>query len=372
MVVRVRLKGLKLVRARGKWYVYHRASGDAIVRGFEGSRDDLIANLETTESLGAYNSRRVRTLPYQEQTLGWLVNWFENEWPGFEELSAATQKQYRDSFAYLQSEFDAPLNTITTAVLYETRDTCAKAKWPRFADKMITALSSMFTQAVKRKKMENNPALGIDRTHKSDAQSNREWRPEEWQAVFGRAPPRFAIPMMLARYAGFRGQTVAALTWNSYQTDPAYGKCLRVTVRKNDEEVWVPAVVEMQTFLDGLARTSTHIATREDGTPWKHEKQLQTAFSNWLKGLERSGLVAPGLTLHGLRVTYAAWLRREGADASDVAAALGDRTPRMGEHYTRHVEKEARVIRAFAGQNKNRFGKREGRNGKRGSKNDKK
>jgi integrase len=372
MVVRVRLKGLKIARSRGKWYVYHRASGEALIRGFEGSREELTEKLESVETLGAYNARRTRTRPYPEQTLGWLVNWFENEWPGFEKLATATQKQYREAFAYLQPEFDAPLSTITTAALYEARDACAKKKWPRFADKMITAVSSMFTQAVKRKKMESNPALGIERMHKSDANSNREWRAEEWKAVFDRAPLHFAVPMMLARYFGLRGQTISAVTWGNYQSDPGYGKCLRLKVRKNDEEIWIPAVSELSDFLDGLPRTSVNIAMRADGMSWKNEKQLQTAFSNWLKGLQRSGLVAPGLTLHGLRVTYAAWLRREGADASDVAAALGDRTPRMGEHYTRHVEKEARVIRAFSGQNKNRFGKREGRDGKRGSKNAKK
>jgi hypothetical protein len=365
MVVKVPLRGLKIVRSRAKWYVYHRVSGDAIVRGFDGSRSKLIDHLSSAEIMSAYNSRRARVKPYPEQTLGWLVNWFENEWPGFEKLAVATQKQYRDAFAYLQPEFDAPLCTITTAALYETRDGCAKAKWPRFADKMMTALSSMFTQAVKRKKMESNPALGIERMHKSAPGSNREWRMEEWAAVFERAPQHFATPMVLARYAGLRGQTISVMTWGSYQSDPTYGKCLRLVVRKNGEEVWIPAVPELSTFLDGLPRTSVNIATRADGMSWKHEKQLQTAFSNWLKALERSGIVAPGLTLHGLRVTYAAWLRREGADASDVAAALGDRTPRMGEHYTRHVEKEARVIRAFAGQNKNRFGKREGRKGKR-------
>lgn len=53
------------------------------------------------------------------------------------------------------------------------------------------------------------------------------------------------------------------------------------------------------------------------------------------------------MTLHGLRVTYAAGLSRDGANTGDVAAALGDRDERMGAHYTRHVENEARVIRAF-------------------------
>jgi hypothetical protein len=46
-------------------------------------------------------------------------------------------------------------------------------------------------------------------------------------------------------------------------------------------------------------------------------------------------------------VTYAAALKRGGANTSNVAAALGDRDERMGAHYTRHVENEARVIQAF-------------------------
>jgi hypothetical protein len=32
---------------------------------------------------------------------------------------------------------------------------------------------------------------------------------------------------------------------------------------------------------------------------------------------------------------------------SEVADLLGDRSERMGKHYTRHVEAEANVIRAF-------------------------
>lgn len=347
MVVRVKLRGLKIVRSRGKWYVYHRTTGDVLLRGFEGNRDALLKELSLPDRIAAYNSRRKRERDYPDQTLGWLVKWFENEWPGFTKLSASTQAQYIKTLAYLQPEYDAPLDTITQAALYEVRDRCAVDKWPSFADKMITALSSMFTQAVKRGKLASNPAIGMERGHKSDPQSNREWRPDEWESVRSLAPLRLKIALMLARHAGFRGQTISALQWREYQTDPAYGKCFRLTIRKNDEQTWIPATPELQAFLDGLTRTSLNVATRIDGTPWQHEKQLQTAMSNWLKKLERDGLVGKGLTLHGLRVSYAAGLRRDGADASDVAAALGDRTARMGEHYTRHVEKEARVIRAF-------------------------
>jgi hypothetical protein len=198
--------------------------------------------------------------------------------------------------------------------------------------------------------MASNPALGIERIHKYDPNSNREWRPEEWETVFDLAPLHFRILMMLARHAGYRGQTLVKLQWKNYQPDQRFGKCFRITAKKNDEQTWIPATAELQAFLDKLTRTSLHIATRKDGSPWKHEKQMQTAFSNWLKPIERKGIVGAGLTLHGVRVTYAAGLSRDGATSGDVAAALGDRDERMGKHYTRHVENEVKVIRAFEGK----------------------
>jgi hypothetical protein len=65
--------------------------------------------------------------------------------------------------------------------------------------------------------------------------------------------------------------------------------------------------------------------------------------------LEKDGIVGPGLTLHGLRSTFAAELKRvTGANDDQVAAALGDRDTRMGRHYGRHVEQENKIIHLFA------------------------
>lgn len=106
---------------------------------------------------------------------------------------------------------------------------------------------------------------------------------------------------------------------------------------------------ELQTFLDGLTRTSTYIAVKHDGTPWRDQEQMRKQMSNFISGLKKKGIVLPGkITPHGLRVTFAAARKREtGATDEEVAAALGDRDRRMGAHYTRHVENEVRVIRAF-------------------------
>ena len=352
MVVKVRMEGLNVVKARGKWYVYHRDTKTALLKGFEGSRTELERRLSQPDMVAAYNARRVRDLKrtYPDGTLGALIQWFEHECPEFENLAEATKKDYRAAFAYLRPEFDAPLSTITQPALYEVRDRCAKDKWPRFADKMLSAISAMFTRAVKRGKMPANPAIGIDRLHKADPNANREWSSAEWLDAIRQATAEIKTPMMLARFAGFRGQTIAALQWKNYQTDPRYGKCFRVQIRKNKEAMWIPVVPELQAYLDGLTRTSMNIATRDNGTVWDDEKQMQTAVSHFLRSIQDTSAVEPGATLHGLRVSYAADLGRDGVSDGDVAAALGDRSERMGKHYTRHVEKEAKIIRAFKGK----------------------
>lgn len=356
MVVKVKLDGLNITKNRigTKFYVYIRETGHPILKGFEGTRADLEKRLAMPDMVAAYNARRVRDLKrsYPDGTLGALIQWFEADCPRFAKLAEATKKDYRAAFAYLKPEWDAPLDTITQPTLYEVRDKAAKDKWPRFADQMIAALSSMFSEAVKRGKMALNPAKGIDKANKADKNANREWRHDEVMAALAAAPAEILTPMMLARYAGFRGQTIAPLQWKAYQADPRFGKCFRHTARKNDEQSFVPVAPELQAYLDGLDRTAIMIATRNNGTPWDSEKQMQWTVSHFLRDLEKAGKIGSGTTLHGLRVTYAADLRRNGADPSDVAAALGDRSERMGEHYTRHVENEARVIRAFEGKKK--------------------
>ena len=80
-------------------------------------------------------------------------------------------------------------------------------------------------------------------------------------------------------------------------------------------------------------------------------EQLQKQSSNFLAKLEDKGLIGAGLTLHGLRVSFAAEVKRvTGANDDQVAAALGDRDTRMGRHYTRHVEQENKVALLFFSQ----------------------
>jgi integrase len=352
VVVKVKLQGLNVVNRRGRWYVYVRETGEKLLTGFVGSREDLQKRMAMPDFIASYNGRRARSVKqtWAEGTLGSLVEWFETECPKYQTLSDATKADYSKAFQYLRPEFDFPLADIDQAALYEIRDKCAIEKKGRFADKMIAAISSMFTQAAKRGKMRGNPALGIDKAHKADPNANREWMADELAAAIAEAPEHLRIVMLIARYAGFRGQTIATLQWRNYQDDARFGKCFRVVARKNSEMIWLPVEPVLQDALASINRTSMNIATKPDGTPWDGEVQMQTEVSHFLRRLEADGKIGSGTTLHGLRVTYAAALKRDGADDSQVAAALGDKSDRMGSHYTRHVENEAKVIRAFEGK----------------------
>lgn len=355
MVVKMSIRGLKIARnPRGRYYVYLRSTGEAILSNFEGGRADLDKRLAEPDIVGLWNARRRGQRPYPEKTLGWLVGWFTDpERPEWKALAETTQAEYRDRLNSLEPDFDAPLETITTAALYETRDRCAAKKWPAYADKMMTALSSMFEAAVARQLMPSNPAKGMKAVYKPNKNANREWRPEEWATVILRAPPALKTAYMIARYAGYRSQSIVAVTWAHYQDDPAFGKCFRFTHNKNDEAHWLPAVPELQAYLAALKVRSKDgpIAIRANGKPWESAYQLQKASSRFLTRLANDGLVGKGLTEHGLRVTFAAAIKRtQQVDDSAVAAALGDRDSRMGAHYTRHVENEIKVIQAFKGK----------------------
>ena len=133
-------------------------------------------------------------------------------------------------------------------------------------------------------------------------------------------------PLMLARYVGMRGQTIVAVTWKQYVDHDLTGKAFRFLPAKTDRTntvALVPVMPELQDFLGALkVRTKDGpIALRDNGKIWEDEVEMQTRVSHWLRDRERDGLIGAGTTLHGLRVTYAAWLARNGANTEEVTAA---------------------------------------------------
>jgi hypothetical protein len=102
--------------------------------------------------------------------------------------------------------------------------------------------------------------------------------------------------------------------------DPLTGQTVRYKARKNDKFVNLPVLSELQAFMGELKvqRADGLIAVRDDGTAWPSE-EMQTRVSHWLRDQERADHIGAGTTLHGLRVSYAAWWRRNRANTREVA-----------------------------------------------------
>ena len=60
MVIMVKLEGLNVIRAKGRWYVYRRSTGECFINGFDGSRADLDKKMAEPDFIQTYNRPRVR------------------------------------------------------------------------------------------------------------------------------------------------------------------------------------------------------------------------------------------------------------------------------------------------------------------------
>jgi hypothetical protein len=347
MVIRV---GLNVVCAKGRWYVYRRSTGEVLIKGFDGSRADLDKKLAEPDLIQTYNRPRVRkpASEYGIETLGGFIHWYTNGdidrtveqrkaadrfgdkpdgYPKWSKLSDATHNDYLAAFEYLRPEFDILLKDIKQPDLYATRDTAANVKWGRFADKMIAALSSMFRQAVKRGKMDFNPCLGMDKAHEADPNANREWFAAEWQYARENAPLEIKIALMLARYAGLRGQAIVVANRKHFEDHPLTGKCVRFVAGKNKKSIFLPVMQELQDFMAELKviRSDGLIAVRDDGTPWEGEVEMQTRVSHWL----RLAATWPALRSLLLRLSSSCTARRSSHFRNGPLPPVLRRSPRL-------------------------------------------
>lgn len=66
----VKLKALKIARARGKYYVYRRETGEVLLRGFKADKAALMKRLGEPDMLGLYNAwqKRAKKISYPRRS----------------------------------------------------------------------------------------------------------------------------------------------------------------------------------------------------------------------------------------------------------------------------------------------------------------
>ena len=336
-MTRVRLKGLKIYARNGRWYAYFRETGQKLDGGFKGSKAEFLARLATPAMLSAY-SRSIDAQPIRGHgTLGSLIDFYKTK-PKWRDLSPRTQADYEKALTFLEPTMDTPLVEIAPGDIAETRDRAVAAHYAKFANDCLSVLSAAFSTGREYGMVQTNPVTGIRRakTSGSTKDANRRWTDKEWTAVIAIAPAHLVAVLGLARWAGLRGQDIAVIRWDALRDG-----ALCVTARKNGVYGEIPIFPPLKEILEAETRETLTIAKSARRKPYPSENALRKAWHDFKNSKSYTTAVPTGadLTLHGLRVTYASWLRDLGFGKADIAAALLDKTEAMGGHYARGADK---------------------------------
>lgn len=359
----MRLKGINKVKAKGRTYYYHRATGTRIEHPFGSA--EFIAVVKTLNAQGVGAKRH---LP---KSWGALAAAYRGS-PEFTGLADLTKRDYHKVFNYLAGGKsnkggieDMPIALMDTAFVIAVRDKAYKKHKRRFANYVVQVIRLVFTWGKPRRWSETNPGADapLIRRPRGAPKVNRAWTPEEKATVLREAQirvPHLLPGIGLGMFGSMPEGDMVRFTWPSYD-----GTAIRYTRRKNDVPVTVKVLPELKAILAAEAarqeafeaeqakktgnvvplRKSEHntILRGKRGRPYT-EDGFRSDFFKFIRELEAEGLVGDGLTFHGLRHTMGKELREAKVSKEGRKAIQGHKTDAMADHYSDEAD---RSIEAF-------------------------
>jgi integrase len=325
----VRVKGVKKVRAKGRLYYYHRATGTRL-SGAPGS-PEFLAEIAALE-------RRAKDNGPLPGTLAALAVAYKRS-PEFGDLAPRTKRDYDRVLESLAPIGNTPLVRFDASLVYGLRDEAFKAHGRRFANYTVQVLRLVMTWGERRSIVTDNPARGVKqiRRPRGMAPANRPWTDAERQAVLDSAPLALRLPIALGMYAGLREDDALRLPWSAYD-----GSAIATVAAKTGDALWIPAHRDLRAILSATPRAGVIMALNSRGRPWTGSG-FRASFFKLIRALHAAGKVGPGLTFHGLRHTVGMLVIDAGGDTRDVAAMLGHRSEAMAEHYSRGADHKKRA-----------------------------
>lgn len=304
--MRVRLKGIHKIKAKGHEYYYAWRGGPRL----PGKPGDA-------EFINAYNEAIKLISKAPNDQLQSIIDAYQQS-PDFKDLADRTRKDYARLIAIIEAEFsDFPLSALkdprSRSVFLEWRDQRAQSSRKQ-ADYAMMVLGRIFSWGLNRGTISANPVVNPGRTYRADRRENI-WTATDESRFMEVAPLHIRLPFLLALWTGQRQGDILRLPWSAYD-----GKWLRLRQRKTNKRVQVPVAAALKTVLDSIERISPIIATSSEGRPWTSDGFR----ASWRKVCLRAGIV--GLTFHDLRGTAASRLKQAGATIEEIAEITGHST----------------------------------------------
>lgn len=324
----IRVRGFKIFKDRhGRMRCYHRKTNTAI---------DLDKNSIGSAGFMAECSR-VTALYMEERpragTWGILASEYKKS-PEFMDLADSTRGDYEDVLEYLRPMAQVALSDFKRSLVVRIRDKAFKKHKRRFANYVKQVISLVFSWGEERGYVDHNPAKGIKniKRPKGMDRANRPWTDEERFAVLDESPWHIKVPVALCMYLALTETDALKLPKGDYKGDVITGKRGKTGV----EYTWyVPK--PLKKILDAAPiHRATTIAANSNGIPWT-AGGFRASWRTFKMGLEKSGKISTGLTIHGLRHTMGHLLTEEGKSRAEVRAALQQKTEAAAAIYSNDV-----------------------------------
>ncbi len=350
----VKISGIKIVRANGSVYRYHRATG----RRLKADPDThLHAFLDEVKALDALAVPK--PLTEKPGSLGALFHVYKQS-REFTQLKPATLISYRRAMDALRSQHDKPLPAIDQPYILELRDEIFEARGRWLANMAVKLLSIVLGWGVPRGLVAANAGKGVPKVRRltSMGVANKAWRPSEVDAVLKAAAGGLRKAVALAYYAGLRKADVIAV--------PLAGRLRRHAseidlgmISKNGREL---TIFEAKRLTD-ILNAPDEITTKRKRAPtivvnrWGQSYTadgLDSVFDRIKRDLVAAGAIRPGLTFHGLRKSLGKRAADLGFSENDIAGALGQANPASARPYTIEAARTKGAYRVFKALEKKR------------------
>lgn len=345
VVVTMRIKGVKRVRAKGRIYHYDRISGKRIE-----AEPHTQAFLDEVKTLRAGKEPDDR---HGDGTWGALVKAYLTS-PKFTDLAPSTKADYLRVIEFLKVGNREPVKAITRGDVRRTRDAAFKKHKRRFANYVVQVFRLILAWGVEYEWLEANPGADVPLLvkPKTARKVNRAWTEDELRIVLKAAAPEMRTPIALGGFAAYRRGDALSAPWTAYS-----GSRIKGIHRKNGAPIDLPAHSMLAEILDAERERQRALSARKKvacvtivagqrGRPLTGSG-FASMFFKLIRKLTDEGKVGPGLSFHGLRHTAATMLADAGCDTRDIMAVTGHKTEAMVQHYTQAANQRTRADRAI-------------------------
>lgn len=335
----VRLKGIKIVQAKGRVYAYHRETGTrlksppTIVAGQWAATPALLAEVAEIEAK--------KPAPKSDSVHALIASYRASR--AFEELSERSKKDYRRILIWMgdRAGNESPRG-LTPVRAREVRDVAVKKHGFRFGKYVCQVMRVVWQHAVDYGFTTDNPwrAVSLPKRPKNMPDANRPWTPQEVLIALGDAPIGLARAYALT-LMGFRPSEVPAIAWKLLTADGV--------VKRSDKtgfDAVQPVPVALAHLFATANRPAETIASNRYGRPYT-VSSLAKAGGEHLARLHKAGRIGAGCTLKGLNHTLGTALAERGVEARAARDAMQKKSMSMAEHYSRRADTRRHTKKAL-------------------------